>query len=205
TVSFLDSSSSGSCWYALAVLVLGYIVVALLSTRSPIAILATSITLDSQTGFYRLLIWEHGFQNVLAHPLIGIGLADWARPHWMASGTIDSFWLVTAMRTGIPSVLILITALMTLVYAVNVRGIKNRSALVRNLARGWLFSLIALCFIATTVHFWNVSQAFFFFVGLAGCFADPRPRRKKKRSAQQQHRAPMSHPVEYGYGTAPAI
>ena len=203
----LTRGISARAWLTLAAICGGYFVVALLATRSPVAILATGLTLDSSTGFYRLIIWEHGFNTVMAHPILGIGLADWARPSWMASDTIDSFWLLTAMRSGIPSVLLLVTGLMLLVSAINKRGVRNRSAFVRGLSRGWLFSLIALCFIATTVHFWNVSLTFFFFfIGLAGALADPRRRRRKRVSPAQQ-----AHPIEpqlslphYGHAT-PAI
>lgn len=173
-------------WLTVAVICATYVLVSLLATRSPFAILATGLTLDSSTSYYRLFIWEHGINNVLAHPLIGIGLADWARPSWMASDTIDAFWLLTAMRSGIPAVLILATALIMLAAAVNKFGVRNKSALVRGLSHGWLFSLIALCFIATTVHFWNVSLAFFFFfIGLSGALADPKRRRRKKARAVQ--------------------
>ncbi len=64
----------------LAVLAGLYLGVALVATRSPVAILATGMTLDSWTGYYRLQIWEHGLENVWANPWTGIGLADWERP-----------------------------------------------------------------------------------------------------------------------------
>lgn len=185
-------------WLTMAAGVVAYMVVAALATRSPVAILATGLTLDSSTGFYRLLIWNFGLENVWAHPMFGIGLADWARPHWMVSDTIDSFWLVTAMRSGIPSVVILLLAILSLAIAVNRRGVKNKSALVRGLSRGWLFSLIALCFIATTVHFWNVSVTFFFFfLGLAGALADPRKVRRSRQPAPKLQTEKVAQPAPY--------
>ena len=195
----LTRGLSARVWLTLGAMVAAYVVVSLLATRSPITILATKLTLDSSTGFYRLIIWDHGLKSVFAHPMLGIGLADWARPDWMASDTIDAFWLLTAMRSGLPSVFLLIGALAFLVYAVNKRGVRNKSALARGLSRGWLFSLIALCFIATTVHFWNVSLTFFFFfIGLAGALADPK-RKEKKRGHPARREAPIV-PTPVGYG-----
>lgn len=203
----LTRGFTGRVWLTIGGVVAAYIGIALLATRSPTAILATTLTLDSSTGYYRLLIWDHGLQNVWAHPLLGIGLADWARPQWMASDTIDAFWLLTAMRSGLPSVTILVLGLALLVRAVNKRGVKNKSALTRALSRGWLFSLIALCFIATTVHFWNVSLTFFFFfIGLAGTFADPKRRRNKKRQrVPTAMPTPSPMPPVFGPGNGPAL
>jgi hypothetical protein len=148
--------------------------VALVSTRGPVQIIATSFTLDSWTGYYRTQIWEHGLDNVWANALLGIGLNDWARPDWMVSSTVDAFWLVTAMRSGIPGFLLMMVPIVLIARAVNRRAIGGRDKVRRRLARGWMISLVSLCLVATTVHFWNVVQAYFFFVvGLGGWLADP--------------------------------
>lgn len=59
-----------------------YIGMSAFSNRSPIAFIATGMTLDPWTGFYRLQYWEAGMQNVWANPWTGIGLGDWERPWW---------------------------------------------------------------------------------------------------------------------------
>ena len=121
-----------------------YIGASLVSTRGPIAVIATSMTLDPWTGFYRLQIWENGIDNVWQYPLTGIGLADWERPAWMVSSTVDAFWLVIMLRTGVPSLLLLIIGFTLLIRRVNKHGLKNKDPKVRNLARGWMMSFIAL-------------------------------------------------------------
>lgn len=164
-----------------------YLGASLVLNRSPIYLIATGMTFDSWTGFYRLQIWEHGLNNVWANPWIGIGLAEWDRPKWMVSSTVDTFWLVTAMRGGIPGFLILVFAIGFLARAAVVRGIENPDRDVRRLATGWMMSLIALCLIACTVHYWNALNAFFFFfLGLGGCFADPKKKRFNATVAQRQ-------------------
>jgi hypothetical protein len=156
----------------LAALGMLYVIASLIATRSPLTIIATGFTLDAWTGFYRTLIWQHGLENVWASPWIGIGLADWERPQWMAAATVDAFWLVVAMRSGIPAFLLLVLAIGLLVRAVVVR-LSRMDRYIRRMARGWIFSLIALSMIACTVHLWNVVHAhFFFFIGLAGWLAD---------------------------------
>ncbi len=151
-----------------------YIGASCVMTRSPIMFIATGMTLDSWTGFYRTQIWENGLINVYANPWLGIGLAEWVRPWWMFSSTVDAFWLVTMMREGLPALLLLVTGIVLLTRAVVRRGLRAKDLTIRRLSRGWIMSLIALSLVGTTVHFWNVLHAFFFFfIGLAGWLADP--------------------------------
>lgn len=152
-----------------------YIGASMFSNRSPIAFVATGMTFDSWTGYYRLQIWEHGMNNVWANPWTGIGLAEWERPWWMVSSTVDAFWLVITMRQGIPSFIVLALAIALLGHAVVQRSSRNPDLRMRKLMQGWMMSLIALCLIGATVHYWNVLYAyFFFFLGLGGALADPR-------------------------------
>lgn len=184
-------------WLTLAIIAGLYAGLSIVSTRTPFAIIATGFTLDPWTGFYRLQIWSNGLDNVWAHPLTGLGLEDWERPSWMVSSTVDAFWLVTAMRTGIPSVLLLITAVLLLAAA----ALKGRRRMPdRHLARlgtGWVISLIALALVGCTVHFWNALVAyFFFFLGLGGVWADPA--RVKARAAAPRRAAPEQSPQPTG-------
>lgn len=168
-----------------ALVIMGlYIGASLASTRGPIAVIATSMTLDPWTGFYRLQIWENGMDNVWAYPALGIGLGEWARPAWMVSSTIDAFWLVIMIRTGVPSLLMMLTGFALLIRSVKKNGLKSKDKTLRNLSRGWIMSFIALSMAATTVHLWNVPFTFFFFfVGCAGWIADPVKARAKARKA----------------------
>lgn len=150
-----------------------FIGLSLVSDRSPFAFIATGMTFDAWTGYYRLLIWEHGLENVWANPWTGIGLNDWTRPWWMVSASVDAFWLVIAMRSGIPAFLLLAVALALLVHATLSRARKAEPH-VRRIAMGWTMSLIGLALIGCTVHFWNVLYAYvFLLVGLSGWIADP--------------------------------
>ncbi|MEZ5817507.1 MAG: hypothetical protein R3D44_10525 [Hyphomicrobiaceae bacterium] len=147
--------------------------ISLVATRSPFALIATGLTLDSWTGYYRLMIWEHGLWNVWWNPWMGIGLNDWVRPQWMASPTVDAFWLVIAMKGGIPSFLLLAAGIVFVGHGVNA-GMRRTGPETRSLATGWMVSLVALSLVGCTVHYWNVPFAyFFFFLGLGGCLADP--------------------------------
>ena len=185
-----------------------YIGASIISTRGPIAVIATGMTLDPWTGFYRLQTWEFGLDNVWGNPLFGIGLAEWDRPAWMVSSTVDAFWLVILLRTGIPALVLIVLAIALLARGVVKRGLTQKDADTRRLARGWNMSLIALCLIATTVHLWNVPYAFFFFfLGMAGWLADPAPLKMKAKvtkTAEPPH-APERRPYIPAIQAAPGL
>lgn len=183
---------------SLAILAGLYIGASLVMTRSPINFIATGMTLDPWTGFYRIQIWENGMDNVTANPWTGIGMNDWVRPRWMFSSTIDAFWLVVAMREGGPGIALLVSAIVFIARAVVKRGLRHSDLTVRRLARGWIMSLIALCLIGITVHFWNVLYAyFFFFIGLGGWLADPKRVRATAKSPASKRRPATARAVAY--------
>jgi len=175
--------------------------VALISDRSVFAIIATRLTLEPSTGYYRLLIYEHGLKNIWANPWYGIGLADWERPAFMVASTIDSYWLVLTMRQGIPSLLILLLAIGILMYQASANAKCNINPAATPLLKGWTMSVLALCLVGFTVHYWNVVHTFLFFViGMGAVMADPDRRRiqRKTRTERTQtarakgHRPPNS-------------
>ena len=173
-----------------------YIAASCVMSRSPINLIATGMTLDAWTGYYRLQIWENGLNTVYGYPWTGIGLADWERPWWMASSTIDAFWLVIAMREGLPAIIFLVGGIVMITRAVAKRGLNIPDIATRRLSRGWIMSLIALCLVGTTVHFWNVLYTFFFFfIGLSGWIADPK-RVKVKTKAKAAQDARQSNAVQ---------
>ena len=182
-----------------------YIGASFVMSRSPINLIATGMTLDSWTGYYRLQIWENGLLTVYANPLTGIGLNDWVRPWWMASSTIDAFWLVIVMREGLPAVIFLVGGIALLTRSVTKRGLRHPDFAIRRLSRGWIMSLVALSLVGTTVHFWNVLYAFFFFfLGLSGWIADPK-RMKSPARAKSSNRQSVRRPQHTGFQPLPGL
>ena len=155
----------------------------IVSHRSPFAIIATGFTLDPWTGFYRLLIWQHGLDNVARSPLFGIGLGDWTREWWMASDSVDAFWLVIMMRMGVPALVMLILAITLLFVAVHQQRI-GMTKDIRKLVIAWTFSVLAISLAGCTVHYWNNLHAYFFFMlGLMAWVGDTKLARKRAQVA----------------------
>lgn len=152
-------------WWALAGgLMLAYAALALVVQRPVLHLFLTHATFNPQNGFYRELILEWGTRSVAAHPWLGIGLQDWVRPSFMVSPTVDNFWLLTAMRYGLPALGALVLA-----YAVGLLQVArhDRPADAR-LRLGWLVTMAGLGFSLLTVHVWGEAQSFIFFLFGAG-------------------------------------
>jgi hypothetical protein len=111
-----------------------------------------------QTGYARLVTLEYGVASVLNHPLFGIGQGDWVRPYWRGHPTIDNFWLLTAVRFGLPALLFLWFGI-----ACNGLAILLRTGLdpdEQRMRRGYLIALAGLVMILATVHVWGPVSTF---------------------------------------------
>lgn len=172
----LTRGMRGRVGVSVGLLAAGYLVLEVFSSRPAYEAIVTRITIDSWTAFYRIQIWTFGIENIKSSPWIGIGLADWQRASWMASSSVDAFWLLIPMRTGLPSLLLLLAAIALLVRSVHRGRDVGTDETLRRLAFAWTTSLIALGLAALTVHYWNAIHAYcFFFLGLGGWLANPLP------------------------------
>ena len=125
------------------------------------------LTFIPRNAYWRLHIWNYGSAEVLRHPLFGIGLNDWARPGWLASASVDNFWLNTAMRYGLPGLLLLVAGIVA-----NLVGIL-RAELPEDLraARsGHVVALVGTIVALSTVHIWGSTAALILFYLGAGCW-----------------------------------
>ena len=96
-----------------------YVIIDLVSNRSPFAAVLSRLTFNSSTAFNRMRIWEFGTDEVMRHPIFGMGLfGDWIRPAFM-SPSIDNHWLLMAMRFGLPGIALLLGAFVWVIYKVS--------------------------------------------------------------------------------------
>lgn len=150
-------------WAVLASLaVAAFLVVEFGSNQTPIQFYISHFTFDQQTGWYRIWIWNYGSASVLNHPWLGIGFADWVRPSWMGSDSIDNFWLITAMRHGLPAFILTLASCLWIVATIGLKkGLSQEVSIYRT---AYLISMVAYFIVGTTVHFWGPTYAWFTFL-----------------------------------------
>ncbi len=161
-------------WAALfSLFAIVYMGIDLLSNRTPFHVFVEYLTFSKESAYNRILIFEYGSAEVARHPLFGIGLGDWTRPVWM-SDSMDNFWLITAVRYGLPAFLFQVGLLLGLVWVVGQR--KNLPMEWRRARHAWAFTLFGIGVAAATVHLWNaLFVLFFFLIGLGAWLIDAVP------------------------------
>ncbi|MDI7860716.1 O-antigen ligase family protein [Rhizobiaceae bacterium n13] len=138
-----------------------YLIVEFGSNQTPVKFYISRFTFDAQTGWFRLLIWDYGSASVANHPLFGIGLGQWVRPSWMPE-SVDNFWLLIAMRHGIPAVALLFVAWLAITCGVAYKkGLDERTDAYRT---GFVFCMFMFLLVGCTVHFWAATYAWFMFM-----------------------------------------
>ena len=140
-----------------------YIVVDLLSNRTPIMVFLHYATFSPHTAYWRTIIFDYGMDNVWANPIFGVGLNEWERPFWMYSGSMDNFWLVMAVRYGLPGFALVAVPFVWALWKIGRRDFDGDHALWQ-LRRAWVFTFFGLAMSMMTVHIWSTVYAYVFFL-----------------------------------------
>ena len=142
-----------------------------------------------QTGYGRLEQLYWGSLSVMNHPFFGA--SDWVRPYYLGFGSIDNFWLVTAVRSGLPSLLLLWFAI-----AANVLGILTATDLdpvAQRYRRGYTIALTGLLMVLASVSIWGpVSTFVLTYIGAgpgSTCATPCRPWLDRRRARDDPPRA----------------
>ena len=161
--SFLFRGSNKRWAILVALLVIMYIAIDLASNRTPIRVFLSYATFSPHTAYWRTIIFDYGMQNIWANPWFGIGLNNWFRPSYMHSASVDNFWLLTAMRYGIPGFAFLVIGYFYALWTIGRRQFDD-AALLWQFRRAWMFSFVGLTFTLCTVHVWHNLFSFVFFM-----------------------------------------
>ena len=150
-----------------------YLAIDLFSNRTPFHVFVTYFTFSTTSAYNRILIFEYGSAEVVRNPIFGIGLGDWIRPVWM-SDSMDNFWLLIAVRYGLPAWLMLVGLMGGLLWATAQR--KGLPESWRRARHAWAFTLFGITVAAATVHLWNaLFVLFIFLIGAGTWLLDAKP------------------------------
>jgi len=140
------------------------------SNRGFFGILISYLTFNPNTGYFRMLQWEHSMDDIAENPIFGIGLIgpglhDWTRPYWIASwfgNSIDSFWLLLTLQHGLfAAALLLFASLYASFNALNL--LHKHGDISRWMVTAWVLSFFSLILIGFTVDYFGKLQPMFFF------------------------------------------
>ncbi len=164
-----------------------YVSVELTSNSGFYGLLIKYASLNTGSAYNRILIWDFGVENVAQHPWFGIGYADWDRPKWMHWGSFDHFWLISALRFGIPSAFFLLAATLIALVMVVTRS-RDLPLHDARLLRGIAISLAVFALGLNSVTLWMGALVWFFMlIGITVSLGTPPLRRMRvyQRPARQ--------------------
>jgi hypothetical protein len=166
----------------------------------PFATLIRNFTIDPQTGFYRLMIWDYAGHEVLQNPYFGVNRREWAKGTPL-DGSIDTIWLAFALAYGIPASILLALSLLT---SMRQKGTlapdRYLDPYLLRMRRGLSITISLAIFIGFTVHFWGVMLTFLgILAGLRTTIEESLTRqsnslRRRQRQPQVQDRTRPPHP-----------
>lgn len=154
----------GGKWYILlSLMFMMYLLVSMISNRTALDVFMSYATFNPGNAYWRKLIFIWGMQNVWANPFMGIGLNDWFRPEFMTPDSVDNFWLLNAMRYGIPGFLLITTGFLLPVWRIAWHRIEEANPAWK-LRRAWVFTILALTFALSTVDVWSTALSYVAFL-----------------------------------------
>ena len=159
-----------------------WVFVDLVSNRGAVKVLISHLALSPVTGYGRIIIWEGGSAAVMQYPWFGSG-GEWDHPGW-TSGSMDMFWLVNAVRYGLPAALLIaFAAVLIIIKLGRLKSVDNRLLGYRT---GLVVTLAGLCLAGWGVHFWNATYSLFMFLLGSGIWMlDYESRRAEKHETHR--------------------
>jgi len=157
----ITASVAGRWAILTAVALTAYLAVEFSSNRTAFDVFISYLTFNADTSYMRVHIWHYGTQSVMQHPIFGIGLNDWERPSWMG-GSMDNFWLVTAVRYGLPGFLFMAGGFLSICFGLG--RLRNLSVLEAQCRKGLIITFCGLGVAVCTVHLWDAPYVLFIFL-----------------------------------------
>lgn len=125
-----------------------------LASNNPLSWLFRNLTVDPQTAYFRLMIWDAGLDVLSSSPWLGIGFNP--SGNWIVDASIDSLWLAKSIVYGLPMTTFLYFAPMAAMIPVRAEvGVRNCSPTLDWASRAFSMMLVVILFVSITITFWN--------------------------------------------------
>jgi hypothetical protein len=145
-------------WAAFWGVILAFFVALFLMSNRPFGWLISHLTLDPHTGYYRILIWDLALAQIEQAPWAGAAFNAFKSE--ILNTTVDSVWLVLALRFGVPAVIFLILTNVAAVWPTKKPKNNSEDLHLIRMCRAFTMVLVLFLFIGLTVHFWNYMWIF---------------------------------------------
>ncbi|MEY9128396.1 hypothetical protein ABH994_004251 [Bradyrhizobium yuanmingense] len=141
-------------WRALQLCLVTIVLVILAVANHPLGWIISHLTFDPVSGYFRMLIWDAATQKIMESPFTGYAFGP--LNHDILDTTVDSVWLVFALRFGLPMIFFLVLTNIASILPVKSRfngAVEDPRA--PDLRIAFTVAMVMLMFTGLTVHYWN--------------------------------------------------
>ena len=162
-------------WKLFGLAVFALTLSAFIVSNAPVAFLVRNLTLNPETGYFRLATWNFGLEEVARSPILGEGITSYAGASDLVQifvgKSVDALWLVLMLRYGV-TVVVFLLATIFLPFLYKDRG-SARDLYMNNIRMGLSLAVLCMSYIALTVHFWDSIWVFFALcIGIRASFVE---------------------------------
>jgi succinate dehydrogenase hydrophobic anchor subunit len=127
----------------------------------PLSWIVSHLTLDPETGYFRIYVFDYVSQQIWLRPLTGFGFGPIGDDEFLSVTTVDNVWLVCAARYGIPMIAFFLLANLASFASFASRGRNRRiDPFMTKAATGFTQVILIFMLVGLTVHFWNAMWQF---------------------------------------------
>jgi hypothetical protein len=146
-------------WSVFWIVVVTILSVITLVTNHPLGWLISNLTLDPESGYFRLLIWDMALPKIAEEPWAGFAFNS--LDNYILDHTVDCVWLILALRFGLPMVVLIILTNITAIFPTkHARNQPLESTQMNALRAGFTTVLVMIMLTGLTVHYWNYMWIF---------------------------------------------
>lgn len=186
-----------SKWFILVGLgVSAFLILELLTPNGAVDFLIANFTLVPATAEYRLMTIQYVMDSLFQNPFFGVGEGEDVGLPWWHTGSIDNFWLVTAVSFGLPAFFFLFGAMV--VHLSRVAMVSSGSdETVLQYRTGHFIAVTGLIFILVTVHIWGATNVMVMTYIGAGAWIYA-PQTSRSRSTVRRRHGASGGPLNSG-------
>ncbi len=127
----------------------------------PLSWLVSHLTLDPETGYFRIYVFDYVVQQISLRPIAGFGFGPIGDDDFLSVTTVDNVWLVCAARYGIPMVVFFLLANVGSFVSFGSKSRYRRiDPFMMKAATGFTQVIMIFMLVGLTVHFWNAMWQF---------------------------------------------
>jgi hypothetical protein len=140
-------------WSAFWITIGTLIFVVFVVTEHPLNWVLSHLTLDPQTGYYRLMIWDTALTYIAQSPVIGYAYHFFNEP--ILDNSVDCIWLVLSLRFGVPMFVLFFLTNVAAFFPTQPNFKGTGDVHMDQMRRAFTLVLLMFMFTGLTVHFWK--------------------------------------------------